>query len=248
MHEQLVSKDEFNDNTIKNFLETAINSQPLKAIITGGRKGCKTIIEATGAIHHRCYFHLMQNLMTPLQKHINKQERRNKRLKQQINKKELKIEEIEKNKKKYIGRIPQQDKKTRKQIQKIKTLKQEIKSHKKEIQKIQKELDKINYDKERIQKIFTTKTHKEATRRFNTIYNQRTELNNHIQHFLEKIKPELNIILNHTIEKDIPATNNTVENYYRTTLPRSQKRIYKTLKGLQRTIKIAQIRWNTETY
>lgn len=96
MHEQVVSKDEFNDNTIKNFLETTINSQPLKAIITDERMGYKTIIEATGAIHHRCYFHLMQNLMTPLQKHINKLERRNKRLVQQVNKKELKIEEIEK--------------------------------------------------------------------------------------------------------------------------------------------------------
>ena len=33
MYEYIVSKDEFNDDTIRNFLETAINTQPLKAII-----------------------------------------------------------------------------------------------------------------------------------------------------------------------------------------------------------------------
>ncbi|RAP49579.1 MAG: hypothetical protein BZ136_03145 [Methanosphaera sp. rholeuAM74] len=75
-----------------------------------------------------------------------------------------------------------------KQLQKIKKLQQEIKIHKKEIKTNTQELDKIEYDKKRIQKIFTAKTHKQATRRFNTIYNQRTQVNTHIQHFLEKNK------------------------------------------------------------
>ena len=243
MYEYIVHNDDFNDNTIQNFLETAINTQPLKAIITDGRKSYKTIIEATGAIHHRCYFHLMKNLMTPLTKHTNKIKRRNKTLEEQINQKTNKITTIKQNKRKYIGWVPLNDTKTKTQIQKIKTLKKEISIHKKEIRENKKELKKIQYDIERIQNIFTAKTHKQAQRRFKTIYNQRTELNNHIQHFLEKIEPELEIILNHTIYEEIPATNNTVENYYRTTLPRSQKRIYKTLNGLKKVIKIAQIRW-----
>lgn len=243
MYEYIVSKDEFNDTTIQNFLETAINTQPLKAIITDGRKSYKTIIEATGAIHHRCYFHLMKNLMTPLTKHTNKLKRRNKTLEEQINQKTIKITTIQQNKKKYTGCVPLKDTKTKKQIQQIKTLKKEISTHKKEIRQNNNQLKKIQYDIERIQNIFTAETHKQAQRRFNTIYNQRTQLNNHIQHFLEKIEPELEIILNHTIDEEIPATNNTVENYYRTTLPRSIKRIYKTPKGLKRVIKIAQIRW-----
>lgn len=243
MYEYIVHKDDFNDTTIRNFLETAINSQPLKAIITDGRKSYKTIIEATGAIHHRCYFHLMQNLMTPLTKHTNKLKRQNKTHTDQIKKKTIQITNIEQNKKKYIGRVPLKDKKTNTQIQKINTLKKEISTHKNKIRQINKELKKIQYDIERIQNIFTAKTHKQAQQRFNTIHNQRTGLNNHIQHFLEKIRPELEIILNHTIYEKIPRTNNTVENYYRTTLPRNQKRIYKTLKGLKKAIKIAQIRW-----
>jgi len=83
MYEYIVAQDEFNDNTIQNFLETAINTQPLKAIITDGRKSYKTIIEATGAIHHRYYFHLMKNLMTPLNKHTNKIRRKNKTIQTQ---------------------------------------------------------------------------------------------------------------------------------------------------------------------
>ncbi|RAP50152.1 MAG: hypothetical protein BZ138_06940, partial [Methanosphaera sp. rholeuAM270] len=87
MYEYIVHKNAFNDSSIQNFLKTAINTQPLKAIITDGRKSYKTIIEATGAIHHRCYFHLMKNLMTPLTKHTNKIKRRNKTLEEQINQK-----------------------------------------------------------------------------------------------------------------------------------------------------------------
>lgn len=123
MYEYIVHNDDFNDNTIQNFLETAINTQPLKAIITNGRKSYKTIIEATGAIHHRCYFHLMKNLMTPLTKHTNKIKRRNKTLEEQINQKTNKITTIKQNKMKYIGWVPLNDTKTKTQIQKIKTLK-----------------------------------------------------------------------------------------------------------------------------
>ncbi|AWX33476.1 hypothetical protein [Methanosphaera sp. BMS] len=45
------------------------------------------------------------------------------------------------------------------------------------------------------------------------------------------------------MDTEIPATNNTIENYYRTTLPRSQKRIFRTLKGLKRRTREQQIRW-----
>ena len=243
LYEYLVSYDDFNNQTIENFLKTAINVHPLKAIITDGRKSYKSIIEATGSIHHRCYFHVMQNLMTNLQKHINKITRQNKKLQTQIENLEQQIKQIKQKKIKYKGPIPHQDTKTRKQTEKIKKLENKIREHKKQIRKNKKELKQIDYDKGRIQKIFTAETHKQAQRRFNTIYNQRKELNKHIQRFLENIKPELEILLNHTIDEEIPRTNNTVENYYRTTLPRSQKRKYRTLTGLKIRIKEQQIRW-----
>ena len=57
------------------------------------------------------------------------------------------------------------------------------------------------------------------------------------------MKKDLDILINHIGNKDIPATNNIVENYYRTTLPQKHKRIYRTLKGLKKRIKEQQIRW-----
>ena len=61
--EKLVNEEEYNDQTIKDFLENNINTETLKSITTDGRKNYKTIISAIGAIHHRCFFHLMQNLI-----------------------------------------------------------------------------------------------------------------------------------------------------------------------------------------
>ena len=53
----------------------------------------------------------------------------------------------------------------------------------------------------------------------------------------------LDKLINHIGNKKIPSTNNVVENYYRTTLPRKHKKIYRTLKGLLKRIKEEQIRW-----
>lgn len=243
MGDEIVSEEDFNDKTIENFLKTKLENQPLKCIVTDGRQGYKTIIEAIGAIQHRCFFHIMQNLTTPLQKHINHLNRRIKTLNTQITKNETKIKNIKVNKKKYHGPIPKKDKKTRKQHAKIKQLYDENKEAKKEIKQIEKELDDIDYDKTRIQNIWESKTIKQAKRRYNTIHNQKEHLNPIISKFLDKIEADIDIILNHIIDPEIPATNNTVENYYRTTLPRSQKRIFRTLNGLKRRIKEQQIRW-----
>ena len=239
----IISEDEFNDKTVENFLKESLKDYPIKSITTDGRQGYRTIIQAIGAIQHRCFFHIMQNLMTPLIRHINKLERRIKTLDKKINKKETVILELKENKMKYIGPIPLKDKKTRKQHDTIKKLEKEIKEHKNEKRTINKELKEIDKDKNRIQAIWDSKTVKEATRKFNTIYNQKDHLNSIIANFLKKIKSNMDVIFNHLENKDIPATNNTIENYYRTTLPRFRKKVFRTLEGLQRAIREQKIRW-----
>ena len=111
MYEHIVAKEDFNDNTIRNFLETAINTQPLKAIITDRKKVTKASLKQQVPLHHRCYFHLMHNLMTSLTKHTNKLNRKIKTLENKITEKTEKINKIKENKKIYIGRIPLKDKK-----------------------------------------------------------------------------------------------------------------------------------------
>ena len=164
-------------------------------------------------------------------------------IKNQIKDKKNKIKEIRVNKKKYNGPIPNNDKKTTKQQNDIKQLENKIKELKKEKREINKELKVIDYDKNRVHRIWESKTEKQAKRRYNTIYNQKDQINPIITKFLEKIKSNLDVMLNHIEDPEIPAPNNTIENYYRTTLPRSQKRIFRTKEGLQRRIREQQIRW-----
>lgn len=243
MGDILVSHEEYNNEIIETFLRSCLENQPLKTIVTDGRQGYRTIIEAVGAIQHRCFFHIMQNLMTPLQKHINKLNNKVETIENRIQDKNNKIKEIRQNKKKYTGPIPHDDKKTTKQQNDIKDLGNEIRELKKEKSEINKELKVIDYDKNRVHRIWESKTEKQAKRRYNTIYNQKDQLNPIIAKFLEKIKSNLDVMLNHIEDPEIPATNNTIENYYRTTLPRSQKRIFRTKEGLQRRIREQQIRW-----
>lgn len=239
----LKSEEEFDDSTIEKFLKESLKDYPVESITTDGRQGYHSIIEAIGAIQHRCFFHIMQNLMTPLTKHTNKLKRRIKTLNNKIQQNQEKIEETKQQKKKYRGPIPKSDKKTRRQHEKIKKLKKENKEHKKEIKTIQKELKEIDKDIERIKRIWDSETIKEATRKYNTIHNQKDHLNPIIAKFLDNLESKLDIIFNHLENKDIPATNNKIENYYRTTLPRFRKRIFKTPQGLERAIREQKIRW-----
>lgn len=243
INEELISSVDFTDKTIERFLKTSLENLPLKAIITDGRTSYNNIIDALGAIHHKCYFHIMQNLMTPLNRYISGIERKIKNNEKRIKIKEKTIKLIKTKKTNKQGYIPLKDKKTREQNKEIRKLEKEIKELKQENREKTREINKINYDKERIQNIWKSKDIKQAKRRFNTIYNQREQLNKIISNFLKRIEKDIENILNHFIHTEIPATNNTVENYYRTTLPRAQKRIYRTLKGLQRRIREQQIRW-----
>lgn len=129
INEKLVSSVDFNDKTIEKFLKTSLENLPLKAIITDGRTSYNNIIDALGAIHHKCYFHIMQNLMTPLNRHIRAIERKIKNNEKRIKTKEKKIETIKINKQ---GNIPLKDKKKRKQNKEIRKLEKEIRELKKE--------------------------------------------------------------------------------------------------------------------
>jgi len=241
--EQLVCFEDFDDSIIKNFLKENLEGLPLKTIVTDGRTSYNNIIESIGAIHHRCLFHLMQNLMTPLQRKLNQLNKDINNNEKKIKTNEQKIEEINKKYKGKTGRPKKTDTQRNKDNQEKDKL---IEANKKLNKKNKEKTDEINeliYNKERIQKIFIQKNKKDARRRFNTIYNAKEHLPPIIQRFIERMRKNLEILINHIEDDEIPATNNTVENYYRTTLPRKQKRIYRTIEGAYKRIKEQQLRW-----
>ena len=68
INDQIISKDKFQQKTIQKFLKESLKGLKIDTIITDGNKAYEDIIKDLGAKHQKCVFHIMQNLMTPLQK------------------------------------------------------------------------------------------------------------------------------------------------------------------------------------
>ena len=77
INDQIIKKEDFNKEEIKKYLITSLKGLKLNTIITDGYAAYSEIIKEIGAKHQICTFHIMQNLMLPLQKLINKRRHRN---------------------------------------------------------------------------------------------------------------------------------------------------------------------------
>ena len=73
--------------TIKKYFKESLKGLKINTIITNGYSTYTEIIEEIGAKHHSCTFHMMQRPIFPLQKLLNKRNRRIKSLEEQIEKK-----------------------------------------------------------------------------------------------------------------------------------------------------------------
>ena len=90
----LIPKDEFNKDFVKKFMSDSLEGLPLKCIITDGDPSYPKIIDELDAKHQLCQFHLMQNLMKPLNKDINRLQRKVKRIENKIESIKNEIEEL----------------------------------------------------------------------------------------------------------------------------------------------------------
>jgi len=90
---------------------------------------------------------------------------------------------------------------------------------------------------------FSNQRLKSAERRFKTLYNKIEHLPTEIQPFIRNLSKDLERTLNHIIHDKIPNTNNKLEGYYKITLPRHLKKIYRTEKGINIKLRLSRIRW-----
>lgn len=67
----LIQKNKFNKEYVKKFLTESLDGLPLDTIITDGYKSYPEIIDELGVKHQLCIFHIMANLMKPLNKRLN---------------------------------------------------------------------------------------------------------------------------------------------------------------------------------
>lgn len=109
----------------------------------------------------------------------------------------------------------------------------------------QEELNKIQHYKKQIFEIIDSENHKTAKNLFNKL---KQEINNIPQVFRKIITKKFLIhferYVNYLKHQNISKTTNKIENYFRTTLPKAIKRIYKTIQGLQEYLTLQKGKWD----
>ena len=137
-------------------------------------------------------------------------------------------------------------KKIRKLEKRIKTIKNTIKDNeekREELKQKRKELKEQKNIDERISNIYDVDSQKDAKRRFNTIYNQLDQFDEDTQKFLKNLNKKFDRTTTYFRNPQIPRTNNKIEGYFKITLPKYLKRVYRTRDGLIRWIRLQKIRW-----
>ena len=142
---ELITEEEFNSETIKNFLKSIIDENNIEIIITDGSNKYPSIIEDLGLKHKLCNFHHMKNFIDENKKALNHLKKENKKITERINKNEEKINDLKEKRKGTKGRVKLEDKESRKLVNKIKNLKR--KNSELRAQKRENKLDLDQYDK-----------------------------------------------------------------------------------------------------
>ena len=167
--------------------------------------------------------------MTNQSKKINKLERRIKTLKTKIKENQTEINQIREYSKGKSNIVRDDEKIRKRNIKRRKKLDAQNKKYRKELKEKRKELTEKKKINKRIENMHDCNEQKGAIRRFNTIYNQLNQFDDDTQKFLKN--------LNKT------RTNNKIEGYFKITLPKYLKRIYRTKEGLIHWIRLQKIRW-----
>lgn len=243
INEKVIKREIFDKTIIDNFLKYSLEDLPLTAIITDGDRSYPSIIDALGAIHQQCIFHKMQNLMKPTYKKLKALYKRIRNNDAKVEKLECTLEELKVKNTNKKGRISKEDKKAQKIVNKIRIIIKKIKELKIDSKKSKKEIDELELNVKRISLIFKSTTVESAKRKFNTLYNKVEYLPPQIRPFIKNLYSTLDRTLNHIINDSIPNTNNKLEGYYKITLPRYMKKIYRTEKGLNIQLRLNRIRW-----
>ena len=82
--------------------------------------------------------------------------------------------------------------------------------------------------------ILRQKKYRKAKNEFKKFLKRMNNIPEDLREFVnQKIKPNFESYMKHTQYERLPATNNQMENYFGTTLPRHLKKIYKTEEGIE---------------
>ena len=242
IEDTIISRELFTKDYIKLFLETSLGNLDVKTIITDGYRAYTSIIDDLGFNHQRCTFHAMKNLMDKLIKKHNWLNRRIKKLNTEIKELEKEIKQISEKYKGQKGRTRKDDTQRQKDNQEKRKLNKKLSEKKAKRKKLTYKLKQDDSLVKKISLIFKSKTEKTARKKFQKLYEKINELPKEIKEFIKSLSKYLDRAIQHTINNKIPSTNNLIEGFYKTTLPRKIKRIFKTYRGLLIRITLNNIR------
>ena len=239
----LIPRKLFNRNYIKSFIQDAIKGLDYHTIVTDGDRRYKKILEELGLNQQRCIFHSMQNLMVKINPVHNRLKRRIKTINKEIHEKEEKLAVLKKKYKGCVGKPKNEDKRRKNDIEKMNKLRAEISQFKAEKRKHKKHMKEDNKYVKKISRILKLKSFEKAVDNFEKIWEIKDDLSKEIRSHLMNLKKYLPKALLHTKLKEVPRTNNLIESFYKTTLPRKIKNIYMTYEGIMNRIILADLRW-----
>ena len=220
----VIPREKFNKYFIKKFLTESIEGFEIDTIITDGYRAYNSIIEDLGLKHQVCVFHKMKNLMDELTLIHNSLRSKIKNLKKEIPKLEAELEELEQKYKGIKGRPKESDIERKENIQAKKDLSTKISLKKEELRKHEKELGFDEKIVSKISRIFKYKTIQACKNKFYKLYENRNEYRKEINDYLKKLSKNLDKYLAHVLDTGVPSTNNTIEAFFKITLPRTSKR------------------------
>lgn len=109
------------------------------------------------------------------------------------------------------------------------------------------EIEEIKIIKNLIFEIIDSKNYNKSKKLFNKL---KIEINNHSSSFIKfinkKFLKNFKRYTNYLKDRNITKTSNKIENYFRNTLPKGIKRIFKTKKGLQEQLTLQKEKWETK--
>ncbi len=201
------------------------------------------IIERICIKHQLCIFHIIKYHNDKSYKKMNKIKRRIQTLERKIEENKERITKLKEYSKGMAYRPSKKDKTRIRKIKKRKKLMKDNTRYKNELKQKRKELNEQERINERIANIYDTDTQKAAIRRFRTIYHQLDQFDDNTQKYLKNLNKKFDKTIEYHKNPQIPRTNNKIEGYFKITLPRHIKRIYRTREGLIRWIRLQKIRW-----
>lgn len=229
---KIVKKEEFNLETIKNFLKPIIEKTNVDTIVTGGSNKYPALIKELGLKQKLCNFHHVKNFIDTNKRAINRLKKEEKKQTREIKNLDEKLTFLKEKRKKQKGRIENKDIKAKNRIRKIKKLEHKKSSLKEKRRKTRIEIaqyDKCIHD---TSLMLRSKTKKTGIKRYLKIMKNLNQIPPKAHNYFKNTGKKLENLLLHT-ENPESLQQIICELNFLTTLNRREKRNTKFMKELK---------------